>query len=44
VTTDTDQRQRFTLRRPDASVVRARVAVGLDGVLHDETSSDWRAL
>ena len=44
VTTDADQRQRFTLRRPDASVVRARVVVGLDGVLHDETYSDWRAL
>jgi hypothetical protein len=44
VTTDGDQRQRFALSRPDASVVRARVAVGLDGLLHDETHSDWRAL
>lgn len=43
VTTSTDERQRLTLRRPDAGPVRARVAIGLDGVLHDEQRSEWRS-
>lgn len=44
VPTDDDRRQRLTLRRPDAPAVRAQLAVGIDGILHDETRSDWRAL
>lgn len=44
VTTDDDVRQRLTLRAPRDRPLRARVAVGIDGVLHDETRSDWRRL